>query len=57
MTPNSPHEVESIALGYVRCTCKNFEFRIENYKGKTEEDMAIETGYAFERHKAESLGR
>jgi hypothetical protein len=47
------HELASIALAYARCKCGWFH-RAENLKGETDEDLAIETGYAFERHRAES---
>ena len=44
------HELESIALAYCRCSCK-WEFRLEKIKDKTDEELAIETGYAWEEHK------
>lgn len=44
------HDYDSVALVYVRCLC-GWEHRIEVLKGKTDEDLAIETGQAFEGHK------
>lgn len=46
-----PHDIETISLGYARCLCK-WEYRVETYRGKTDEDLALEVGLAHEKHKA-----
>ena len=51
--PGQLHEIESIALAYVRCAC-GWEHRLEKLKGKTDEDLSIITGGAFEKHKREA---
>lgn len=44
------HEIERIALAYVKCVC-GWHFRLEELRGKTDEDLALETGGRFEKHK------
>lgn len=44
------HEVEMAALACIRCTCGWFN-KITRLKGKTDEDLAIESGQAFTAHK------
>lgn len=48
---NDDHILAAIALAYARCKC-GWSYRIENLKGKTDEDLAIETGSAFNNHQA-----
>lgn len=53
LSPNDPptHELASIALGYARCLC-GWSFRVDNYKGKTDESLAWETGSAYDEHRS-----
>ncbi len=44
------HEAAAAALAYIRCSC-GWEHRIEKLRGKSDEDLAIECGLAFDRHK------
>lgn len=44
------HEIVSVALAYARCSC-GWVHRQETLRGKTDEDLAIETGQAFVEHK------
>jgi hypothetical protein len=44
------HEIEKIALAYVKCVC-GWSYRIEALRGKTDEDLSIECGRSFEKHK------
>lgn len=45
------HEVESVALAYIRCSC-GWEYRKQSsLKGKTDEELALETGLIFTEHK------
>lgn len=46
----SLHQVEAITIGYVRCACK-WEYRVECFKGKTDEDLSAEVFGFFEAHK------
>ncbi len=47
------HVVMAAALAYIRCSC-GWENKIEKLKGKTDEDLSLESGMAFTRHKAEA---
>lgn len=51
MARRRKHDVadNGVALAYIRCTC-GWENRIEYLKGKTDEDLARETGQAFIEH-------
>lgn len=51
MTKRVKHEIVAVALIYARCSC-GWEFRIEKLKGKSDEDLALETGYAYTSHQA-----
>lgn len=44
------HVIVMAALIYIRCECK-WEFRLEHLRGKTDEDLMIETMTAFEKHR------
>lgn len=44
------HELKSIALARAKCSC-GWTYKVEKLKGKTDEDLAIETGTAFTSHK------
>ena len=50
MTPKKKrHELAAIALIYARCECGWF-YRAEKLRGKSDEDLAVETGFAFTEH-------
>lgn len=53
MAKVTKHELASIALGYARCSC-SWEFRVQFYRNKTDEDLAAETGEAFTQHQKKS---
>jgi hypothetical protein len=44
------HGIVAIALAYVRCVC-GWEFRPKKLKGKSDEDLTLEVGGEFEKHK------
>lgn len=46
------HEIVAVALAYARCSC-GWEVRIEKMRGKSDEDLAIETGEKFVEHQQE----
>lgn len=48
--PEDTHEVEAAALAYIRCSC-GWVNRIELLRGKSDEDLALESGAAFVAHK------
>lgn len=47
----SEHEVESIALVYIRCIC-GWYHRLENLKGKTDEELSMEVLKEFHDHRS-----
>ena len=51
MSPKEVHTLEAIALIYARCSC-GWVYRIDDdLRGRTDEDLAIETGAAWESHR------
>jgi hypothetical protein len=50
MAKRRKHEIVAAALAYARCSC-GWEYRnFGGTKGKSDEDLAIETGQAFVDH-------
>lgn len=47
------HQIKAITIGYVRCECL-WSYRVENFKGKTDEDLAAEVCGFFDLHKRDS---
>ena len=47
------HEIKVITIGYVRCECL-WSYRVENFKGKTDEDLSAEVLGFFDLHKREA---
>lgn len=50
--PKKQHELKNISLAAVYCSC-GWKFRLEELRGKTDEDLAAETYSAFEYHRAD----
>lgn len=44
------HGIVMSALAIIRCRC-GWHYRIEHLRGKTDEDLLIETMTAFDKHK------
>lgn len=44
------HVIVMAALAYIRCEC-GWQFKLEHLRGKTDEDLMIETMGTFEKHK------
>lgn len=53
---NEVHQVVSVALAYIRCSC-GWEWRKNNsMKNLTDEDLALETGMALVEHQKLNQG-
>lgn len=50
------HQVEMAALACIRCSC-GWVHQIENLKGKSDSDLALECGLQFTRHKKDKEDR
>ncbi len=46
---NPQHEVVAIALGFCRCRC-GWQYRVEKFKAKSDEDLSIEVGSELQFH-------
>ena len=51
MKKKQSHDVVSIALAYARCECGWEYRRSRSMKGLSDEELALETGLEFTRHK------